>query len=550
MISRKSLLAALLLISGTAFTQTDPNTIPESRQQQQSDFESGAYAYPAKPRNQWNVGIHLGLPQLIGDVRSEPFGGAHGPAYGAGLNIRKGLGYVTSIRFHGMYANTYGQSYTQGAFLFNKTLNGAFANSSNENYSEGADYAGSEWIPNYNTKVAHGSVDLLVNLNNLNFHKADPKFLVYAYIGVGGFMFNTKYDALDANGEEYPWVQILSQFGAQNTSQAERLDAIHAALDGEYETQAEVANPVARDSGEVRATWVRNPSISGGAGISWRVGKNFEVGLEHRATHYFDDLADGQRWSDIGDLSDHYDMFQYTNITLGFDLGKNSIDPLWAVNPLDYIYQTISEIDPDNMLKDSDNDGVIDRLDKEPNTAEGTPVDTHGVSLDSDKDGCPDSEDPEPFSSPVLPMENCQNVHLTQEWVENYVDQRLKDYQPAGGAGGEWYLPMIFFDLNKSDIRPDAVPELEYVAEIMSKYDKLTIEVVGHTDTRAGEDYNMKLSENRSKSAISYLTKSGVPESRLKIVYKGESDNLIKGADDEAEHAMNRRVEFHILKTK
>lgn len=555
MIRSKSLLAALLLISSAAFTQTtgvaDDSQIPESRQQQQSDFKSGAYPYPAKPRNQMNIGLHIGLPQIMGDVRSEPFGGQHPPAWGAGLNIRKGLGYVTSLRLHGMFATAYGQNYAQGAFALNKTLNGAFANSANENYSTGANYTGNEWIPNYKTMIGHGSLDFMVNLNNLNFHKQNPKFLVYAYLGIGGFIYNTKYDALDSNNGDttYFWSQLLTDIGGtQNVSQKERLDAIHEALDGEYETQAEVANPQARGEGEVRASWVRNPSISGGFGASWRVGSNLEIGLEHRATHFFDDLADGQRWSDIGDISDHYDMFQYTNFTIGIDLGKDAIDPLWTVNPLDYLYATMQEIDPDNLLKDSDNDGVIDRLDKEPNTAEGTPVDTHGVSLDSDKDGCPDSEDPEPFSSPVLPMENCQNVHVTMQEVKEYVDKRLAEVGGGGGGAVDWYLPMIFFDLNKADIRPDAVPELEYVAEIMKRYNKLTVEVVGHTDTRASEDYNLKLSENRAKSAISYLVNKGVTESRLKIVYKGESQVLIQDATTEEQHQQNRRVEFHIVK--
>jgi outer membrane protein OmpA-like peptidoglycan-associated protein len=58
----------------------------------------------------------------------------------------------------------------------------------------------------------------------------------------------------------------------------------------------------------------------------------------------------------------------------------------------------------------------------------------------------------------------------------------------------------------------------------------------------------MKLSENRARTSINYLTSKGVPESRLKIVYKGETDVLIKDAKSEAEHQMNRRVEFHIIK--
>lgn len=531
MISRKLTLAVLMLLSIATFTNAQSSS------------------FPPKPANKWQIGLNLGLPAIQGDLRSEPFSSTHGPAFGVGLNIRKGLGYVTSLRLHGMYANAYGQDFIQSSYAYNKTLNGAFSNSPTENYSEGADYTGNVWVPNYKTQIGHGSLDLLVNLNNINFHKADPKFLVYAFAGIGGFIFNTSYDALDASGAAYDFQTILSGFGSQNTSEKERIDAIHAVLDGDYETQAEVANPASRDAGDVRATWVRNPSLSGGLGLSYKIGSSLEIGLETRATHYFDDLADGQRWELDGDYTDHYDMFQYTSLNVGISLGGDeSVDPLWMVNPLTYLYDKVNEIDPDNLLKDSDNDGVIDRLDKEPNTAEGTPVDTHGVSLDSDKDGCPDSEDPEPFSSPVLPMENCQNVHLTQDWVETYVDKRLKDLGTTPGAASDWILPYIFFDLNKSEIRPDAVPSLNQVAEIMNRYTKLNVEVVGHTDTRAGEDYNMKLSENRARTAITYLTGKGVAESRLKIVYKGESDVMIKDANTEPEHQMNRRVEFHIIK--
>jgi OmpA-OmpF porin, OOP family len=536
MISRKLTLAVLMLFSILTFAQAQTTTVTNS--------------FPPKPANKWQLGINLGLPTIQGDVPSESFGGAHGPAFGVGLNIRKGLGYVTSLRLQGFYGQAYGQDFIVDEFSYNKTLNGAFFNSPTENYSTGADYTANVWVPNYKTQIGSGSLDLLVNLNNINFHNANPKFLVYAFVGIGAMAYNTKYDALDASDATYDYLTLLSQFGSQNTSEKERLDAIHGILDGDYETQAEVANPGSRDVDETRATWVRNPSLSAGLGLSYRVTDKIEIGLEQRVTYYFDDLADGQRWGYDSAFTDNYDLLSYTSLNVGITLGsEESEDATWQVNPLTYLYDKVAEIDPDNLLKDSDNDGVIDRLDKEPSTPEGTPVDTHGVSLDSDKDGCPDSEDPEPFSSPVLPMENCQNVHLTQDWVENYVDQRLKEYTKGGnGAASDWILPYILFDVNSAKIRPDAVPDLNSVADLMKRYESLNIEVVGHTDTRASEDYNLKLSENRARAAISYLTEKGVKESRLKIVYKGEADVIITGATTEAEHQMNRRVEFHIIK--
>jgi OOP family OmpA-OmpF porin len=201
------------------------------------------------------------------------------------------------------------------------------------------------------------------------------------------------------------------------------------------------------------------------------------------------------------------------------------------------------------LLADADDDGVVDYLDREPNTPAGTPVDTHGVALDSDKDGCPDSEDPEPFSTPNMPIENCQNVFVTENRVNEIIDERLKDYVPGNtGTGGNWYLPMIFFDLDKTNIRPDAVASLANVADIMKQYSKLKVEVIGYADTRASESYNLKLSEDRAKAAIEYLTSKGVDQSRFVMKYEGETNNLIPDAKREAEHQMNRRVEFHIVK--
>lgn len=556
MVTRKFIVAAMLLIGSSAFAQIEPvineEWIPESRMEQHEQFTAGDYAFPAKPRNQWHIGLNLGVPQLHGDVRSDAFGGSHSPAWGAGLNIRKGLGYVTSLRLHGSYNTAYGMDYEESSSSNNKTLNGSFANSTNpDKYSEGADYQALPWVSNYKSTIIHGSLDFIVNLNNINFHNATPKFLVYGFGGIGLFLYETKMDALDADGNEYLFNSIVDANGdgiiddgfalSDDDGRRNRIDALHELLDGDYETQAEVANPTKWGDG----TQVVNPSLSVGAGMSWKLGRSVELGIEHRMSYFFDDLADGQRWA--GDsYTSHNDIYHYTNLTLGFNLGSKSAQPMWEVNPLNFVYNKLNEIDPANLLADSDDDGVIDYLDREPNTPAGTPVDTHGVSLDSDKDGCIDSEDPEPFSTPNLPIENCQNIHMTDERVNELIDARFAK-QPA--AATNWYLPMIFFDLDKSNIRPDAVPQLAYVADIMTQYPKMKVELVGHTDTRGSESYNLKLSENRAKAALDYLSNvKKIDQSRFIMKYEGEGNNLIPNARQEAEHQTNRRVEFHIAK--
>lgn len=546
MITRRILTIALLISSTAAFAQIEPvindEWIPDSRMEQHEQFKAGDYAFPAKPRNKWNIGISLGLPFVTGDVAPELFGSADGPSYGVGLNIRKGLGYLTSLRIRGSYGNIYGTNNSAHASENNSVLNGQFAN--NPDRGDGVDYSNNVWIPNYNSTVIDGGVDLIFNLNNLNFQKAETRFLPYVYAGGGVLTYSTYYDATDANGDIYDWAGILQGLSDNNMNTADDRDqAVADALDGTYETLAETSTKSFEKSSDRTLRWAG----SLGAGVIFRMGEkgNFELGFEHRTTLMGDDLIDGQRWESGGTQTPASDVYHFSQVTLGFNIGKNAQQPLWEVNPLGFIYNKLSEIDPANLLADADDDGVIDYLDREPNTPAGTPVDTHGVSLDSDKDGCVDSEDPEPFSTPNLPIENCQNVFLTENRVNEIIDERLKGIDL--GAGSNWYLPMIFFDLDKSNIRPDAVASLANIADIMGQYDKLKVEVVGYADTRASESYNLKLSENRAKAAIEYLTSKGVAESRFVMKYEGEANNLIPDARRESEHQMNRRVEFHIV---
>lgn len=546
MITRKILTIALLIASTAAFAQIEPvineEWIPDSRMEQHEEFKNGDYAFPAKPRNKWNIGISLGMPFVTGDVAPEFFGSADGPSYGVGLNIRKGLGYFTSLRAHGSYGNIYGQNNSTHAIDNNRVLNGSFAN--NPDQGAGVDYSDNSWIPNYNSTVIEGGLDLMLHLNNVNFHNAEPRFLPYVFAGGGVMTYETYYDATDADGNIYDYATMLQDLRDNNTNTADDRDAaIDDLLDGTYETLAETENKSFEDASDRTLSF----SADLGAGVLWRIGEkgNVEIGLEHRVKLFGDDLIDGQRWESGGTQTPANDVFHFSQLTLGFNLGKDSQQPLWEVNPLGFIYNKLSEIDPANLLADADDDGVIDYLDREANTPAGTPVDTHGVSLDSDKDGCIDSEDPEPFSTPNLPIENCQNVFVTENRVNEIIDERLSNID--FGAGSNWYLPMIFFDLNKSTVRPDAVASLANISDIMGQYEDLKVEVVGYTDTRASESYNLKLSEDRAKAAIEYLTSKGISESRFVMKYEGESNNLIPDARRESEHQMNRRVEFHIV---
>ena len=107
----------------------------------------------------------------------------------------------------------------------------------------------------------------------------------------------------------------------------------------------------------------------------------------------------------------------------------------------------------------------------------------------------------------------------------------------------------IFFDYNKADIKPEAAFELDKLIEIIKENKDINVQVVSHTDERGSEAYNIKLSQDRAKSTVDYLTKNGVDPERLSFEGKGESlliNDCTSGCSDE-EHEENRRSEFKIL---
>ncbi|OYU93455.1 MAG: hypothetical protein CFE21_20535, partial [Bacteroidetes bacterium B1(2017)] len=108
---------------------------------------------------------------------------------------------------------------------------------------------------------------------------------------------------------------------------------------------------------------------------------------------------------------------------------------------------------------------------------------------------------------------------------------------------------------DKSEIRADAKKELESkVIPVLKKYPDLQIELRSHTDSRASEEYNQRLSAARARSVADYLVSRGISSDRLVASGYGESE-LVNECDDSAKceenaHQANRRTEFKILAVK
>lgn len=117
--------------------------------------------------------------------------------------------------------------------------------------------------------------------------------------------------------------------------------------------------------------------------------------------------------------------------------------------------------------------------------------------------------------------------------------------------GEGFILNNIYYDLNKSDIRPDAAVELSKVAAILREHPSIRIEVGSHTDARAPSAYNLTLSNKRAAAAVNFLVNHGVARNRLVAKGYGDTQLLNKCTKGEycsdADHQVNRRTEIHIL---
>ena len=145
-----------------------------------------------------------------------------------------------------------------------------------------------------------------------------------------------------------------------------------------------------------------------------------------------------------------------------------------------------------------------------------------------------------------------KSLELSDEELEN-LDDKAKTALIGDGVKitGAIKVENIYYDLNKSFIRPDAGYELDKLVMIMKENRGLKIEISSHTDSRGRASYNQNLSQRRAESAVIYMAEKGIDRSRLVAKGYGEARVANKCADGvpctEEEHQFNRRTEFEVL---
>ncbi len=526
-------------------------------------WKSGKSKYAPKPNHAWELGAHGGIFLVDGDVDQRHFI----PGYGFGLHIRRALHYVFSIRVDGSYGVTYGcdpQPSSSGLLPEwtypepNGTQRPVFMGYGPQN----------PWFANYKLSMYQLSVQGIVNVGNILFHKPNTKWNWYVVIGLGSYTNKTMLNLRDKNNNIYTGLIAQSNFDNLNFNTREGRQEIKKNLnkiyDDTYETESYVKEGIYRFNDKTNV----HLSFVGGVGIARKINRRFNTAFEYQVISSDNDYLDGIHWRTDVDQTNNNDIAHYAHLRLGINLGnlKKKTEPLYWLNPLDAIFADIADLKqrPIFDITDKDQDGVIDLLDQEQETTPGAPVDTRGITLDSDSDGVPDHKDAEPFSAPGYRVDEKGvaqipvKPELTEDDVKRIIEQKAAGFGNDSLRNGknlfssennqngleDWFLPMIHFNLDEYCVKPQYYTQLHHVATVMKSHPNLRVTAFGHTDIRADNAYNNVLSYNRAKSAIDYLvSKYNIPRDRFYLMYGGEDNPL---GNHSKIHYINRRVEFRV----
>lgn len=112
----------------------------------------------------------------------------------------------------------------------------------------------------------------------------------------------------------------------------------------------------------------------------------------------------------------------------------------------------------------------------------------------------------------------------------------------------QFAIPNIYYDLDSYALKPEAHGSLDRLVEILNKNPDVGVDIMSHTDSRASDQYNLRLSEKRAQGVVQYLNDRGVTKRRMRATGFGET-RLVNHCDNdvpctEEEHAENRRTEF------
>ena len=205
-----------------------------------------------------------------------------------------------------------------------------------------------------------------------------------------------------------------------------------------------------------------------------------------------------------------------------------------------------------NGCADTDGDGISDPNDNCPDVAGlakfGGCPDTDGDGIEDAKDACPEVAGLRRFrgcadtdgDGIADPKDKCPNEAgpADNDGCPNPTEEAIEALNELGAT--------VQFELNKADLKPEAIELLINVYNIMSKFGNTNFSIEGHTDTSGPKAFNQKLSEDRAEKVKSHLVEKGVDGTRLSTKGFGEDSPKVSNNTRDG-RITNRRVEFKVV---
>jgi outer membrane protein OmpA-like peptidoglycan-associated protein len=152
-----------------------------------------------------------------------------------------------------------------------------------------------------------------------------------------------------------------------------------------------------------------------------------------------------------------------------------------------------------------------------------------------------------PMSTEILSM---REVEIEDPWLK-LIEEKQYHSVAIDLVENRLIVENIHFENNKSDLSEQDKETLNKIILVLTTQKNLRIEIGAHTDSKGGEEENLKLSQQRAKVVYAYILSYGVESNRLVAKGYGESKPLVPCnapyVCSESDHAKNRRIEFKIL---
>lgn len=437
----------------------DSSKVSVKNQPQYREFVNNAFPYPAKPKDQWEIGIGLAAPILSGDMgNSVGFGGI--------LTARKALSHVFSFRPYISYYNISGGP---------KDPNPSFR-----------DYKG--------TYLGIGN-DVIVSLNTINSYRGNPKWNAYIIAGFGVLTANIErkigttfvpFDPTDYAqakiGDRTAITPVLNAGGglAYKVSDNFNIGVELKTSFSNYDWFDGISTPNSNSFDafnvpQVRLNWNVGNKASRVQPLWWINPNNF----------VYNELNDPKHMKQRKPVLDDDDADGITN---QFDLEPNT--PAGAA------------VDAHGRAVDTDGDGVPDFKDKERLTPQKCfPVNNDGVGT-CPEDGC------------------CKMAQDKIKELQTLIETRTVASGTGAGNCSISNLPSVVFKSGGAKLSRENMKMLDAVAEQLRNNGGCKVKVIGHP--KASSKSEQQKSYDRVEAIIKYLVeKQSIAESRFIFAYDG-----------------------------